>query len=546
MIFETIPLAEAEASILAHTLRLPGLDFLKGRKLSQADLVKLEIAGIDRITVAKLELLDVLEDEAANRAAMRLVGFGLSAHTAHTGRVNICATISGLVVLDPQGVNALNLIDEAITIATVGLHEPVEPGQIIATIKVNPYAVSEAVVSAWEAATTVIKIRPFKSCRVSFIQTMSSRIKVTVLQKALLATKARVESMGSHLSEAVYAPHEVGALSLSLQKRIIAGDDLILVCGASSITDRKDVVPSAIVAAGGRVERFGMPVEPGNLLLLGSIGDVPVIGMPGCARSQQLNGFDYVLRLALAGLTVDSKAIGLMGVGGLLRDTPWRATPRIAKADTKKLADIKNFDFPRVAAIILAAGRSSRMGSNKLTLLLEGKPVLRHIVDTVRLSKAHSITVVLGHEAEQVQALLGNDGISFVFNDQYRRGLSTSLKTGISALPSDVDGAMIFLGDMPDISVELVDRMIADFELAKTRSIIVPKRDGRRGHPVLWGRDFFASLLEKAEGDVGGRYLIEEYSDSVRDIEVNYDDIFTDIDTPEEFHVRSQRILIGS
>lgn len=541
MKFLTVSTTDAEEAILAHTLRLPDLDFFKGRKLSQDDVNRLQSAGVDQITVAKLELTDVLEDDAANRAARGLIGSGVAAKAAHTGRVNICSVVSGLVVLDPQGINALNLIDEAITVATVPLHELVEPGQVIATIKVNPYAVSEEIVTAWEGAAKKIKVQPFRRYRTSLIQTNSARIKDSVLQKALLATKARLEVMGSHLSEALYTPHSINALTSTLQKRVVAGDDLILICGASSITDRKDVVPSAIIAAGGRIERFGMPVEPGNLLLLGAIGNVPVIGMPGCARSPQLNGFDYVLRHILAGLPIDSNQIGQMGVGGLLRDTPWRTTPRIAKSEAKKMSDNQNSTLPRIAAIILAAGRSSRMGSNKLTLLLEGKPVLRHIVDTVQLSKAHSIIVVLGHEAEQVQALLEDDGIAFVFNDQYRQGLSTSLKAGISALSSDIDGAMIFLGDMPDISVELINRMISEFDPGKTKSIVAPKRDGRRGHPVLWGHAFFPSLLEKAEGDVGGRHLIEEHSDSVTDIEVNYDNIFTDLDTPEEFYVRSKQ-----
>jgi molybdenum cofactor cytidylyltransferase len=177
MKFLTVSTNDAEEAILAHTLRLPDLDFFKGRKLSQDDVNKLQSAGVDQITVAKLELTDVLEDDAANRAARRLIGSGVVTKAAHAGRVNICSVVSGLVVLDPQGINALNLIDEAITVATVPLHELVEPGQVIATIKVNPYAVSEEIVTAWEGAAKKIKVQPFRRYRTSLIQTNSARIK---------------------------------------------------------------------------------------------------------------------------------------------------------------------------------------------------------------------------------------------------------------------------------------------------------------------------------------------------------------------------------
>jgi molybdenum cofactor cytidylyltransferase len=289
------------------------------------------------------------------------------------------------------------------------------------------------------------------------------------------------------------------------------------------------VVPAAIVASGGAVERFGMPVEPGNLLVLGSTGGVPVVGMPGCARSMQENGFDFVLRRLLAGEKVGSGDIAAMGVGGLLRGAP-RVTPDVASVTGARRK--------KIAAIVLAAGQSRRMGANKLVLPLEGKPLVRHVLDSVAASRIETAIVVLGHEAEQVRAALAGTGAAFVVNADFDGGLSTSLKAGLAALPPDCDGAMILLGDMPDIDPALIDRMIETFDPGRMQAIVVPRRNGRRGHPVLWGRAFFPLLAQEIQGDSGAKHLIGRYADWVAEIEADDDSVLDDLDTPEAFSRR--------
>ncbi len=538
MKFSTLATEDAEGGILAHSVRLPNLVMSKGRRLAGADLAQLRAAGVDRVSVAIIEAGDAPEDCAAERVARKRAGAGIVADAAHTGRVNLRATCKGLVLFDPAGVDALNRIDEAITIATLPLRDVVEAGQVVATIKVNPYAVAEKIVAAWEEAAAVFSIAAFRPHRATLIQTVAPVLKASVYEKTARVTRERLEALGGALAADLRAPHESGALAKEIGHRILAGDDLVLVCGACSIADRQDVIPAAIVAAGGKVMHFGMPVDPGNLLLLGAIGRIPVIGMPGCARTAQINGFDHVLRMVVAGQVLGAKEIMAMGVGGLLKDAPWRPAPRAAvKVGAEHGAGRR--PAPRIAAIVLAAGQSSRMGVNKLTLPLEGKPVLRHVVDAIRGSRVASLIVVLGHRADEARALFDPDEVEFVFNENYREGLSTSLKAGVAALPADVDGAMIFLGDMPDVDSALIDRMIAAFEPDQMRAIVLPKREGRRGHPVLWGRGFFPLMLEKLTGDSGARNLLGQYADWVVEIESGHDGIFTDLDTPEAFSCRT-------
>lgn len=363
------------------------------------------------------------------------------------------------------------------------------------------------------------------------IQTLAPGLKASTLEKTSRHTRERLIALESALCADLRVAHDDMELARAILARGAAGDDLILICGACSIADRKDVVPAALEQAGGRTVHFGMPVDPGNLLLLGALEKTPVIGMPGCARTPQLNGFDFVLRRLLAGLRVGRADIMAMGVGGLLRATPWNAK---AKSETRPAA------APRIAAIVLAAGRSQRMGANKLTLMLEGKPLVRHAVDAARAASLEKIIVVVGHEAEKVRAALAGSAVAFVANEDYAEGLSTSLKKGVAALPQEIDGAMVFLGDMPDIDPALVARMIAAFAPGRGRAIVAPRCGGRLGNPVLWGRAFFPLILEQTSGDVGAKTLIGRYRQWVAEIDAD-DGVLSDLDTAEAMDDRRRR-----
>jgi len=194
----------------------------------------------------------------------------------------------------------------------------------------------------------------------------------------------------------------------------------------------------------------------------------------------------------------------------------------------------------RIAGIVLAAGTSSRMGRNKLVERLRGKPLVRHAVDAALASGLEPVLVVTGHEAEQTRAALTGAGVSFVSNPRYEEGLSTSLKSGIEAVPQDCDGAMILLGDMPDISSNLIDRVIASFEPRAGHTICAAAAGKRRGHPVLWARSYFPQLTA-LQGDAGARELLEAHAGQLVEIEAGDDAPLTDIDTPEALLACRQR-----
>ena len=327
MKLETVPILSAEGSVLAHTTHQGPVTLKKGCRLSADDLDRLALAGLREVTVARYEADDVPEDEAASRIAACLAGPGVRVAPPFTGRSNFHAGHHGLLVIDRAAIEGLNRIHEAVTLATLPPFAPVSPDQIVATAKIIPFAAPGGAVAAWERAARPLAVAPFVRHRVALVQTELPGLKPSMLDKTAWLTQERLAALGSELVVETRCPHDAAALAAALRRH--AGTaELLLVCGASAIVDRQDVIPAAIVAAGGEIMHFGMPVDPGNLLLLARLAGAPVLGLPGCARSPKMNGLDWVLQRLLARLPIGREEITAMGVGGLLPDTISRGLPR--------------------------------------------------------------------------------------------------------------------------------------------------------------------------------------------------------------------------
>jgi molybdenum cofactor cytidylyltransferase len=328
MFFGPLPTIQAEGAILAHSIRLPDGVFKKGRVLAAADIQALLAGGQNEIFVAQLEDGDVGEDVAAERIARAVAGPGTSLTLARTGRCNLKATQAGLIYLDPAQIDAVNLIDEAITIATVAPFTRVNQGQVIATVKIIPLAASDAAIRAAEAAAGQgLSVHPFRPLKVALIQTVSSD-DTSLLDKLSTVTAQRMARLGGSILGERRCAHAIVALAEAIGDIDALGPNLILIAGITAVMDRRDVLPVGIERAGGQVRHLGMPVDPGNLLLVAERNGIPVIGLPGCARSPAMNGFDWVLERLSAGLPVGRLQIARMGVGGLLKDVADRPLPR--------------------------------------------------------------------------------------------------------------------------------------------------------------------------------------------------------------------------
>jgi molybdenum cofactor cytidylyltransferase len=535
MIFADLPVLDAVGALLVHSIKVSKLAFRKGRKLSLDDAKSLAAAGLATVTVARLDPDDVGEDIAAARIAKALVGPNVTLATAFTGRCNITATAAGVLVIDRERLDRINLVDEAVTIATLPPYDVAQPHEMVATVKIIPFAVPQAALDACIAVATdggpLVGVATFRPRQIGLIQTRLPGIKESVLDKTVDVLNGRLATLGCPPASEARCPHDTAALSLAIAEMRGRGSEMVLIAGASAITDRRDVIPAAIERAGGRVDHFGMPVDPGNLLLLGRLADgTHVLGLPGCVRSPKVNGFDWVLQRLVADLPVTRSDIMRMGAGGLLKEIPTRPQPRSGADETTTVAAPRT---PKIAAIVLAAGRSSRMGAaNKLLTEVDGMPMVRRAVEAATASHAKPIVVVTGNEQGKVQATLRGCKATFVHNPRFAEGMSTSLQIGIAALPANIDGALVCLGDMPLVTAAVLDRLIAAFSPLEGRAICVPTWNGKRGNPVLWDRRFFAAMADLA-GDVGAKHLIGEHADLVAEVAMSDDAVLTDIDTPE-------------
>jgi len=514
--FGPVATAQAEGAILAHAVVANGQRLKKGRRLSSEDCRALEAAGQATVIVARLDAGDVAEDEAAARLAGALAFAGAQARPAATGRVNIHADAAGVFTVDRALVDAVNRVDPGITLATLADHVRVEPGQMVATVKIIPFAVPAAILVSAEraaAAAPAFAVHGFAARRVGLVQTTLPGVKPGVLDKTTRVTADRLARSGSTLAGERRCPHDGEAVAAAIAA-LSGTSDLVVVFGASAMTDPDDVVPDGIRRAGGTVERTGMPVDPGNLLVLGKVGAMPVIGAPGCARSPRDNGFDWVLDRMLAGLPVDSGVIAGLGVGGLLMEIPTRPSPRDRKA--------------RLVGVVLAAGQSSRMGGpNKLLAHFDGEPLVRRVAARVAAARVARTIVVTGHQKDAVEAALAGLDLAFVHNPSFAEGLSTSLRAGVAAA-DDADGVLIVLADMPAVATADLDQLIAAFGAG---AIVRATADGRRGNPVILPRALFARVAGLS-GDSGARHLLEASDADIVDVEIGAGAVL-DVDTPE-------------
>jgi molybdenum cofactor cytidylyltransferase len=528
MKFGPVPLREAEGGVAVHSIRKPGLVLKKGTVIGKPEIAALAEAGISEIVVARIEPGDVSEDAAAAEIAAAVRGEGVRVDRAFTGRANLFAQEAGVLVVDKDAVDRLNEVDESITFATLPAHKPVVAGEMIATVKIIPFAVPiaqrDAALAVVRVRAPLIRVAPYRIRRIGVVSTLLPGLAPKVIDKTLRVTEERLAPAGARIVAERRVPHEQSALAAAIEELLAAGAELVIVFGASAIADRRDVIPAAVEAVGGRIEHFGMPVDPGNLLLIGSARERPVLGAPGCARSPKENGFDWVLMRLLAGVPVSREAITGMGVGGLLMEIVTRPQPR---------ADIVPPHPKRIAAVVLAAGRSTRMGGpNKLLAEIARRPLVRIVAEEALASRADPVIVVAGHQRAEVEKALAGLRVRIVHNPDFAEGLGTSLRAGIAAVPADSDAAIVCLGDMPRVDAALMNRLIAAFDPDRGALVVVPTFEGKRGNPVLWSRRFFPDLMA-IEGDVGARHLIGRYSEAVAELTVEGKATLVDVDTPE-------------
>lgn len=529
MKFGPVKIEDALGAILAHSTQAGKRRIRKGRNLTTEDISDLKTAGIGQVTVAVLSAGDVHEDAAAELLASALIEeteTHLRLNAPFTGRVNIYAQNAGILCVDASAVNKFNKVDPSITVSTLPDMVRVQARDLVATVKIIPFAApGDKIREAIAQATGALTLAAFKPKDVTLILTQTAAMKASLLTKGKQVIEQRLQSLGCTLRETRIAQHNTTELAGALAA---AATDLVLILTASATSDENDVGPAALLAAGGKLSRFGMPVDPGNLLFFGHLGAKTVVGLPGCARSPALNGADWVLERLVSGIEVTADDIAAMGVGGLLKEISTRPQPRGAAPPAAAR--------PKVEVIMLAAGASSRMGSvDKLLEQIDGETLLHRSAKVALNTQADRVLVVLPPDHELRQVVLEGLAVDIVPSPDWKIGMSASILAGLSAVSDDCDAVIVALADMPEITPDHMNRLIAAFDPTENREICrAVSADGTPGHPVLFGRRFFETLATLT-GDRGARDVLKEAPEFLVDVQTLGQGAVIDLDTLQDW-----------
>jgi molybdopterin biosynthesis enzyme len=322
-----------EGAVLARDLAVAGERWSKGRRLSRVDLARLAAAdtavATDGVTVLVLERGDVHEDDAALRLAAAVAGEGLTVRGPSQSRVDLLAATAGVALVRVDVLERVNRLDP-LEVFTAFDGTVVEAGDLVASVKIAPHVVSEAVLVRAEAIAArgakVVRVAPFVARRVAVV--VKESIHAPARERFEASVRAKVESLGSEVMSIEYVEDAEAPVEAAL--RGAAAADIVLTAGGGS-TDPSDAFFVALERLGGRVVRRGVPAHPGSMLWLGRLGRTAILGLPTCGAYSKATAADLLLPRLLAGEPATAATVAKLGHGGILtRDQRFRF-PRYAR-----------------------------------------------------------------------------------------------------------------------------------------------------------------------------------------------------------------------
>ena len=524
---------ESIGLVLAQTYNLTSRTISKGTFITNEILDYFKMGNVQTILCAVPDEGDIHEDEAAEAISNAIDKNQIYAEKASTGRVNFKSQSLCLVRYERALIREVNLVDESIAFSIVEHNQLIAKNDLIATLKIIPFFTKKIYVDQVIkilARNELFKIHSLKKKEVILIQTCFEWQKKSIFTATSNVTRGRLEALGCTLKTESLIPHDHKSLCSEIESSINSGAQVLLISGASAITDRSDYIPKAILSVGGKIIQFGLAVDPGNLLLIGQIGSTTIIGMPGCARSPKLNGFDWVLQLLMANIPINKKELADMGAGGLLMEIASRPLPRALAKSVKKREK-------KIMGVILAAGNSTRMGKeNKLLRNIGDASLVRNTAVEMLKSELDSCSIVLGYQSDKIAEVIKDLNIKLILNPLWEEGQASSLKAALNTLDATYSDLLIMLGDLPGVKSKHINKIIEEHLLTNNRKskITIPSFNGTKGNPVIWGRSFFTDL-SNLKGDVGGRALFSQHPAAINLLDMEDPAVVSDTDTAEDF-----------
>jgi len=326
---QTIRVEEAVGTVLCHDLtkivpgEYKGPAFLKGHVITREDIPELLKLGKEHVYVWRLEPGMVHENDAAIRMARALGNGGLTMSEPQEGKVNLIAVTDGLCMIDEALLLEINQIDE-VMVATRSNHRPVKAGDIVAGTRVIPLVIDETKLEAVEAlsrGSQVIQVKPYHPCKVGIVTVGNEIYHGRIEDRFAPVVSSKVQAYGGQVIQHLIVPDDIDQIKGAIYKQIADGADIVMTTGGMSV-DPDDVTPLAVRASGAKVVTYGAPVLPGAMLMVAYLGEVPILGLPGCVMYHKITVFDLLLPVILAGETVTKTMVARLGMGGLCLNCP--------------------------------------------------------------------------------------------------------------------------------------------------------------------------------------------------------------------------------
>lgn len=320
----SIPIDEAVGTVLCHDVtrivpgEFKGPAFSKGHIITAEDIPVLRKLGKEHVYVWKLDEGYVHENDAAKRIARAVAGSGLTMTEPREGKVNLIASVDGMCRIEGETLLQINMIEEVV-VAARSNRRPVKTGDMVAGVRVIPLVFAEAKLEQIEALTRkteVLQVKPYKSYQTGIVITGNEVNSGLIEDKFGPILQMKMASLGCTIIGKKIVPDDTGQISQAIHDHIQAGAEVVLVTGGMSV-DPDDVTPTALRQAGAEVVSYGAPVLPGSMLMVAYIGDVPVLGLPGCVMYSKVTIFDLVMPTVLTGEKVTRSMLVRLGMGGL-------------------------------------------------------------------------------------------------------------------------------------------------------------------------------------------------------------------------------------
>lgn len=334
---EKIRVQDSVGAILIHDMTqiIPGVvkgpRFRKGHVIQEEDIPVLLSMGKEHIFVWDQTPGLIHENEAAERLAHAVTGSGLTLDEPKEGKITISAAHDGLLYSSVDGILALNTL-EHIILATLHNHYPVKKGDKVAGTRVVPLMIHESVITeaeriAQSISVPILEVRPLRRLKVGIVTTGSEVYHGRIQDKFSPVLRTKIEGWGSEVIAQTLANDDISLIQSSIRAQLNQGAEMILVSGGMSV-DPDDVTPTAIKAMGAELITYGAPVLPGAMFLLAYIGEVPILGLPGCVMYTKTTAFDLVAPRLMTGERLTRHDIVKLGSGGLCLDCPVCIYPR--------------------------------------------------------------------------------------------------------------------------------------------------------------------------------------------------------------------------